>query len=302
MIPLSGEIYTPQAVAACEKALRTILARVGPWGSRVVLVGGMAPRYLVRTPPAHIPPHPGTTDLDIVVGITVDDDPACYRTLQKNLLDTGFAPSRDEEGGTVSFRWERRVDGVLVQLEFLCPLEEGGQAGRLRRNPGPGVGSQISAIRIPGAHLVSRDHLELLLDGELLDGAGIREGVTLRVTNVAPFLMLKGLAIRDRVKEKDPFDVVWLLLAHPEGPDGVALAVRQSPIADEPEMLAAIAALDRAFAEPNRDGPSGYAITMLGLAHRRAEEHVEEAARFRRDAHGAVQRFLSRLKEGDRGT
>jgi hypothetical protein len=28
-------VYTPEALAACEKALRTILTNIGPWGTRL---------------------------------------------------------------------------------------------------------------------------------------------------------------------------------------------------------------------------------------------------------------------------
>lgn len=57
--PLDSE-YTPEALAACEKALRTILVKIGPWGSRVALIGGLVPRYLVPTAPP--PACPRTSD------------------------------------------------------------------------------------------------------------------------------------------------------------------------------------------------------------------------------------------------
>lgn len=112
--------YTPQAVEVCEKALRTLLTKIGPWGTQLVLIGGMAPRYLVGSVPAELPPHVGTRDLDVVVGVALEtDDEAAYRTLQKNLVESGFAPGRDPDSGNeMTFRWERRVDGVTVVLEF----------------------------------------------------------------------------------------------------------------------------------------------------------------------------------------
>lgn len=99
----AGEIYTPESVAACEMALRTLIRGMGPWGARLVLVGGMAPRYLISDPPAHIGPHPGTTDLDMVVKIAVDPEEECYLSLAKNLKDCGFGPER-HNGATSSFR------------------------------------------------------------------------------------------------------------------------------------------------------------------------------------------------------
>ncbi len=119
--------YSPQALAACEKALRTILTKIGPWGTRLVLIGGMAPRYLVGDLPADIPEHVGTTDLDIVVGIALEseeDEP--YRSLQQNLREAQFGPRvNPETGQEETFRWTREVDGVNVLLEFFCPVGNG---------------------------------------------------------------------------------------------------------------------------------------------------------------------------------
>src|SRR5262245_11000073 len=85
-ITIPRATYTPTAVAACEKALRTVLTKIGPWGAQLVLIGGMAPKYLVGDVPADLPPHIGTTDLDVVVGVALEtDEEAAYRTLQQNL-------------------------------------------------------------------------------------------------------------------------------------------------------------------------------------------------------------------------
>jgi hypothetical protein len=116
-------VYTPEALAACEKALRTILTNIGPWGTRLFLIGGMTPRYLVGTVPQEMREHIGSTDLDIVVGVTLATEEAeAYRTLQLNLRASQFAPARNPDTGQEeTFRWERNVDGVRVLLEFFCP-------------------------------------------------------------------------------------------------------------------------------------------------------------------------------------
>jgi hypothetical protein len=118
-------LYSPEALAACEKALRTILTKVGPWGGKLTIIGGMTPRYLVGVSPADIREHVGTTDLDIVVGVTLStEEEEAYRTLQQNLKDAQFAPSRNRDTGQEeTFRWERQVDGVRVQLEFFARSE-----------------------------------------------------------------------------------------------------------------------------------------------------------------------------------
>lgn len=250
--------YTPQAVEACEKALRTLLTKIGPWGAQLVLIGGMAPRYLVGPVPAELPPHVGTTDLDMVVGVALEtDEEAAYRTLQKNLIESGFAPGRDPDtGNEMTFRWERRVDGVTVALEFFCPVGDGAP-GRLKRNPGSGVGSRVSAIRTRGAELAAADYIMVPLAGETLDEGGIRENVQVKVANILPLLVLKSFALDERDKDKDAYDIVWTLNAYRDGPSNVAEAVRRSPVVNETTVGEAIELLRSNFRTMNMRGRPG---------------------------------------------
>lgn len=281
--------YTPEALAACEKALRTVIARVGAWGPRLILFGGLAPRYLVKSPPADIMEHTGTTDLDVVIGVEIDvADEGVYTKLQKELKKAGFDPT--EQG---SYQWGRRVDGVFVVLEFFCPVEPGGAPGRMKRNPGGKAGSHVSAIQLRGAEIAAADCTTHTLSGEVLDHGGHRE-VKLQVANILPFLVLKAFALVDRDKEKDAYDIVWTLQAFPEaGPASAAEVAAKSPIVDRQEVAEAMSILDERFSELDRQGPSNYARFFLG-----GRDDAEEVrTRLRRDALGTVQAFLTRWRE-----
>lgn len=288
---MSRDTYTPEAVAACEKALITLLTKIGPWGAQLVLIGGMAPRYLVGPPPEQLPPHVGTTDLDVVIGVALSaDDEAAYRTLQKNLVEAGFAPARDDADREVSFRWEREVDGIPVILEFFCPLG-GGEPGSLRRNPGAGVGSRISAIRVRGADLAAQDHITVTLTGETLDGGGIRERVPVKVANILPFIVLKSFALDERDKDKDSYDLVWCITAYQDGPGSAADACARSGAAKSEAMTEAIEMLRKNFRSIDHSGPARYALfESAGAAG-------EQVMRLRRYAFGAVNEFLRRWDE-----
>jgi hypothetical protein len=281
--------YSPEALAACEKALRTILTKVGPWGSKLTLIGGMAPRYLVGDLPADIPEHIGTTDLDIVVGVTLlTEEEETYRTLQQNLKNAQFAPSRNPDTGQEeTFRWERHVDGVRVQLEFFCPAGTG-TPGQLLRNPGRNIGSRISAVRTRGAELAALDYVTVTLAGELLDHAGIQGGVSVRVANLLPFLVLKAFAVDERDKAKDSYDIVWILNAYKDGPRAAVDDIAKSPAISHADVPVALNHLRRHFRTPEHRGPSQYAIFEL------INEDEDERARLRRFAYGTVAEFLGR--------
>jgi hypothetical protein len=286
-IPPRSE-YTPAAVAACEKALRTVITKIGPWGAQLVLIGGMAPKYLVGEVRDDMSAHIGTTDLDVVVGVALEtEDDAAYRTLQKNLSESRFSPAIDPDTmNELTFRWERQVDGVNVALEFFCPVGSG-TPGKLRRNPGEGVGSKISAVRTRGAELAAEDFVTVNLSGDTLDRGGIREAVPVKVANILPFLVLKSLALQERDKDKDAYDVVWILNAYQRGPETVAIAARRSKVAARPEVTEAIEDLRNAFKSPDHAGPARYARFQA-----EDSSDLEEESRLRRFAHGTVTLFL----------
>jgi len=249
----------------------------------------MAPRYIVDSLPLGTDEHSGTTDLDVVIGVEIDvAEAGVYTKLQEELKKADFSPSK--EG---SFAWERRVDGVRVVLEFFCPVEQDGQPGRLRKNPGGEVGSQVSAIQLRGAEIASEDCTTIVLSGEVLDHGGQRE-VEVQVVNILPFLVLKAFALATREKEKDAYDIVWTLNAYgQDGPRSAAKAAALSPIANSDEVEEAMTILADRFDEVDSQGPSNYARFFLGGR----DDANEDRMRYRRLAHGTVQTFLSEWRE-----
>lgn len=280
-------LYTPEALAACEKALRTILTKVGPWGGKLILIGGMAPKYIVGSAPVDIEEHVGTTDLDIVVGVTIStEEDEAYRTLQQNLKEAGFAPAiNPDTGHEETFRWARDVDGIRVLLEFFCPVGDG-EPGKLFRNPGKNIGSKISAMRTPGADLAGIDNFPVILKGDTLDHGGIQQGVEARVAGLLPFLVLKANAIEQRDKDKDSYDVVWTLNAFDKGPKSAVEAMAKSPVIDRTEIPVAIGYLRKNFESIEGRGPSQYA------RFQRVDNSDDERVRLRRYAHGTLSEFL----------
>lgn len=280
-------LYTPEALEACQRALATIVAKIGAWGPRLVLFGGMAPRYIVPDPAEDLEPHTGTTDLDVVIGVAIlDEDESVYTKLQQELTNAGFSPRPD-----ASFAWERAVDGVPVVLEFFCPVEKGSQPGRLRRNPAGEVGSKISAIQMKGGELAGADCTPRTIEIEILDHGGHRR-VDINVVNLLPFVVLKAFALESRDKEKDAYDLVWTINAFGDGPASAAEAAAQSPIADDPLVAEAMELLTQRFGRLEDQGPSNYARFFLG-----ASDDDDARDRLRRVAAGAIQRFLARWRE-----
>lgn len=270
--------YDEETTTRCERALVTLLGDVGPWGNRIYLAGGLAPRYLVGSLPEGARPHVGTTDVDLVIGLTLDDESdEAYRTLENNLRKSRFNPEN-------SFRWSKQVDGVTVIVEFMCETDQV-EAGRIFK-PKQGLGTKFGAFNVRGAQLVAKDFTEHSLEADRLDGGG-RSRVTARVANILSYTVLKILAFQDRHENKDAYDLVYCLLNFGDGPEDAGRTAANSAIYEEAQVHEAIRLLAERFSIVDNDGPSSYASFLAEGSDR------DERARLRQEAVAVVRAFLA---------
>lgn len=277
--------YDEETTARCERALVTLLGDLGPWGERIYLAGGLAPRYLVGLLPEGARAHVGTTDIDLVIGLALGDEtPETYRTLQTNLERSGFAQEEP------SFRWTHDVEDVKVIVEFLCETDQE-DFGRIFRPKGEATGAKLGAFNVRGAHLARDDFVEREIEAERLDGGG-RSRVTVRVANVLPYSVLKIFSFQDRHENKDAYDLVFTLLNHEGGPQTAGADAAKSPVAGHEQVADALALLAERFADADQDGPSAYALFLAD------PDDEEERARLRQEAVATVRGFLSAFRGG----
>ncbi len=256
----------------------TLLGDVGPWGDRIYLAGGLAPRYIVGALPEGAQAHVGTTDVDLVIGLALDDETfETYRTLEANMKNSGLQQTEP------SFRWIRDVDGISVIVEFLCETEQV-EPGRTFK-PRGGTGSGLAALNVRGAALVRQDFLTHELEGTRLEGGG-HSKVALRIANILPYVVLKILAFQDRHENKDAYDLVFCILYYGDGPTDAAAAAVISPIVKESVTREALQLLAERFETTTTDGPVAYASFLATPGDEEGE------ARLRQEAVVAVREFL----------
>jgi hypothetical protein len=298
--------YSTAALTACRRALGTLVKDVGVQECpRLVVIGGLVPALLLDAedidPLLRDDPHPGTNDVDLCVQIDLpEEDADLYRRLEHALDREGYErrPRKDGRGESV-WGWGRKVGEVNVVLEFLAPADGvvtrvGERApGRIALGAPTREGDRIGALRMRGAGLALRDAVPKQIVIDLVAPPGEAEGGVARVTvwtaNVLPFIALKSFAVQGREKDKDCFDLVWLMNHWRGGPAAAAAAARQSPVADDPEVAAALDLLAFNFADPEREGCARYARFSLG---KQAVRGSGAWVRHARDAREATREFL----------
>lgn len=253
---------------------------LGAYRDTLTLVGGSTPQLLVGDVPSDL--YIGTLDVDLIVdplGIPNDT----YRSIAERLRERGYW---QEPRPKQPFQWFRRIDidgqPVTVEIDLLAPATA--RTGSHRHEQ---IEGEPLARRTVGAELVREAYVEREFSGRLPDGRPNR--VLLRVATVAVVIVLKALAMADRDKPKDAYDLDYLLAHTRGGPDAVAAEFARLPQAEP--VIRAITILSDSFESIDSYGPTSVAM------YRRLPLNTPEADAVQAAAFARVQRLLERLRE-----
>ncbi|SDT67659.1 nucleotidyl transferase AbiEii/AbiGii toxin family protein [Jiangella sp. DSM 45060] len=283
--------YDPASADLVLAQAADIVRATGFAAQHLVLIGGLVPSLLVPVLDPGIEPHIGTADVDLCLSLAlVDGDTGTYERIETILRRMGFV------AGEASFRWVRRGDVPMI-VEFFCPAGPDRPAGRIWRpksaeNPvgKQNLGGTLSALSLAAGGILTEDVELLRRDVVLPDGKG-RVPIDLRCTGPVAFVVAKTQALLGRDKQKDAYDIVWLIESWPGGPSAAATAFAERPAFDAPETGAALDDLRTAFADVEAIGPRSYARFL-------ATDPDEEAGLERR-AVGAIEEFLATIPDRD---
>lgn len=279
--------YNDAVMAAASSVLCELWTTLGAYRDAMVLVGGGAPYYLleVHTHPENDFRHVGTIDIDVALDASKIDEDA-YASIVDLLLKRGYTPKDDKLGRKVPASLMRVivVDGreFKVQVDFMTS-HDGGKHRHKKVQP------ELHARMTRGCELAFAHNFVHAIKGAL---PGNGEGtVDVRVADVPAILTMKGIALGERYKEKDAYDI-WAVLAHYA--DGPADAARQmKAVPDNDATRDAIDKMRRAFESERSNGPAWVAEFVGG--------NDAERARVRTDAYMVVTEFLKILDQGAAG-
>ncbi len=203
--------YTAEAVAAARSALIELTHILGEYRDETVLVGGWIPELLL---PSGEDRHIGSIDVDLALNHK-ELTAAGYQMIGEILRKHGY-----EKDARQPFIFRKQVHGHIVQVDFLAG--EYGGTGRGHRTqkamdmqPRKARGCDL-AFEIPPE--------EIPIQGKLPDGA--LDEVKVKVASVVPFLVMKGMAMEDRRKPKDAYDIYFVLRHYPGGIDALVEAFK----------------------------------------------------------------------------
>lgn len=262
------------ARAAAEAALVRVVYHYGARPEFVVL-GGLVPELLCSQTSFK---HAGTTDVDVQVDLEIASGSVNGVRLEQALRAAEFQPT-----GKV-WRWTSPgIDRAVVKFELLAD-----QADLPTGDINFDGCTALGAANLRGTGFAARDVAIQILKGEI---DGEPRTVEVNVTGLAGFLLAKAAAARSRHKDKDWYDIAYVLQHNDAGgpgaaADAVLLSFRDDLVG---VVRTSFEYLLANFREPRDPGPQAYAKQMQ-VDH----PDIDEAT-LRADAVLAVQEFYSRL-------
>lgn len=267
--------YTGVGVEAARAVLLELAHLLGQYRDDIVVIGGWVPPLLFVDAPL---PHMGSLDVDVALDHRRLED-AGYQTIHRLLVSRGYY----REPGDQPFRYYRNVTiggrEVVVEVDFLAGEYEG--TGRRHRTQKV---QEMQPRKARGCDLAIAMSSQVQLTGRLPDGAA--DSAVIRVANVVAFLVMKGMAIENRMKEKDAWDIYYCVLIYPGGVD--ALAAAFLPYVDHGLVREGLQKLASKFRSLEDFGPT--AVADFGEL-----TDPDDRALLQRDAYERIVALLERL-------
>lgn len=238
---LTHRDYSADLAEAARSVLLELVRLLGDYRDDIVVVGGWVPQLILpQTPKQHI----GSIDVDLALNHRNLQE-AGYSTIQALLLGRGY-----EQDPRQPFIFHRTVTvrgkPIKVEVDFLAGEYEG--TGPKHRTQPVHVGR---ARKARGCDLAFDLFVETEISGVLPDGG--RDQAPVRVSSVVSFLAMKGMALHDRLKEKDAWDIYFCLTNYPGGMD--ALAHEIEPHVGHRLVREGLLKIAEKFSSPDHVGP-----------------------------------------------
>jgi hypothetical protein len=206
--------YSGDLVEAAHSVLLELVRMLGEYHDDLVVVGGWVPQLILPAEPLK---HVGSIDVDLAFHHR-NLQGGGYATIQKLLLARGYEQDRRQP-----FIFHRTVpvggNPIKVQVDFLAGEYAGTGKGHRTQRVQDG-----RARKARGCDLAFDMFVEAEIRGELPGGGADQAWV--RVSSVVAFLVMKGMALHDRLKEKDAWDIYFTLTNYPGGLDALVLQIQ----------------------------------------------------------------------------
>ncbi len=268
--------YPADSLALPEQALLTTWDCLPDFRDDLVLVGGLAVRYLTRPPDAGMP---GPVTLDVDFGVSLAADGGAYAGIRENLSAHGF--------NWVKGRFTRQFPTLKLHIDLLT--DDGkSEKGTAVIDDGLNVGI------FPGIDRALSCHRQVKISGKTLLGSP-KNNEKIKVAEVGPMLVLKLNAFggsSGRKAPKEAHDILYLAMNYLGGPAAAVAGFQNERQVFNRGVSKALKCLESDFSGPDADGPLACAAFRLNNLHLE-RENTEASWQIRQQCVTLAQELLA---------
>ena len=266
--------YGKEEVEISLSVLVELMTILGNYRDNIVLIGGWVPYFLLDSNEMS---HVGSIDIDLALNFKEITDES-YKTILDLLDQRGY---RQGSQPNIFLREIQIKNGnsFIVQVDLLSG-EYGGttKSHRMQRI------QDIKARKARGCDLAFEYNILLSVNSIMPDGA--KNSVDIKVASVIPFLVMKGMAIWERKKEKDAYDIYYTISNYPGGINNLIDVFK--PVADNKLVQEGLGKIYSKFNNIDSIGPT-WLVQFLNIEDR------EEIDRVKRDVFERITTFIQKL-------
>ena len=285
MVAWHVNMYRPGLTEASRSVLLEVLRILGSYKDQLVLIGGWAP-YFILEKFGEADQHCGSIDIDLALDPRIADLKV-YDTIVSLIEKRGYEPYKTDDGRILPYRFYRSIrspsDGqdYVIEVDFIT---EPHIAQKMQPSAFLAVQRDLQAVIVRGSSIVFSHNFEHIIKGVLPSGA--ETSVTCKIADLVGCITTKGLALKGRYKEKDPYDIYYLL-RHYQG--GLEKAAREARLyLKNPIVKEAIDEIKEKFKTAKSEGPFQAAYFL-------APEDEQLRERIQGDVYIVLRTFIDNL-------
>lgn len=267
--------YPADRLELPTQALLTVWDCLPDYQNDLVLVGGLAVRFLTQPPAAG---QPGPVTLDVDLGVSLAAEGGAYPGIRENLSGQGFIWGQG--------RFTRHFPNFDLHLDLLTD-DDRSDRGSATLDDG------LSVEIFPGINRALACYRRVPVTGKTLVGSPKTE--TIKVAEIGPLLVLKLNAFggpSGRKAPKDAHDILYLAQNYLDGLRAAVSGFQAERQAANRGMRHALSCLTNCFSHPEAQGPMACAAFRLNNQHLEPQQE-EVSQRIRQECVTLAQALLS---------
>lgn len=282
-MPRTANDYPEEIVTISKSAMLELWRGLHRYNKGMILIGGWVPYFLLEKygGKSYEHDHVGSIDIDIALNESIISEEE-YANIEQLVKQLGYEHKLDKNNNEVPFvfvkDFQTENNTVTIELDFLGTYYV--NKGHRHQNI-----SGLFARKCHGVDIVFDNYFKEVISGQFPKGGRTTE--TIRIANLVASLTMKGIVIGERYKEKDAYDIYYLVTHYKNGPIDVANEINTHL----PNSLIneALTTIKKDFASRESTGPAWVASFLN-------EEGEEREIRIT-DVFMNVNEFLKNLQE-----